>query len=178
MAPASFFTEAPPAALDRTENEKAPSVTGGAQKIPVRDIQRTRNLFESPAQGGLKNERSAHHGRAIEVAHDDPPKMPHVRNAGYGSERLPCSRVAYFRQFNCISRGFEAWGAPSRARQATASQHKQTEPFLSVCHFTIAEAPLFCARASMASSPGDRPSPTSGKGRTKSVRFARKRPLR
>jgi hypothetical protein len=103
MAPASFFTEAPPAALDRTENEKAPSVTGGAQKIPVRDIQRTRNLFESPAQGGLKNERCAHHGRAIEVAHDDPPKMPHVRNAGYGSERLPCSRVVHFRQFNCIS---------------------------------------------------------------------------
>jgi len=124
MAPASFFTEAPPAALDRTENEKAPSVTGGAQKIPVRDLQRTRNLFESPAQGGLKNERCAHHGRAIEVAHDDPPKMPHVRNAGYGSERLPCSRVAYFRQINCISRGFEAWALLAKRAKRRRSKNK------------------------------------------------------
>src|SRR5207248_8078893 len=31
-----------------------------------------RETFGSPAQGGLKNERGAHHsGRAIETAHDD-----------------------------------------------------------------------------------------------------------
>src|SRR5262245_9241310 len=34
------------------ENRKAPSVAGGAQKILVREIQRTRNL--SPAHGGLE----------------------------------------------------------------------------------------------------------------------------
>src|SRR6266581_1854451 len=56
-------------------NRKAPSVAGGAPKISVRGIQRTRNLFGSPAQGGLKNEREAHHsGRAIETAHNNPPK--------------------------------------------------------------------------------------------------------
>jgi hypothetical protein len=67
---------APPGSSgQKKEIEKAPSVAGGAQKIPVRIIQRTRNLFGSPAQGGLKNERGAHHsGRAIETAHDDIPK--------------------------------------------------------------------------------------------------------
>src|SRR6266851_1479592 len=56
-------------------NRKAPSVAGGAWKISVRSIQRTRNLFGSPAQGGLKNEREAHHSsRAIETAHNNPPK--------------------------------------------------------------------------------------------------------
>jgi len=38
MTPSSFLIGAPPAALDIIENEKAPSVAGGAQKIPVRDI--------------------------------------------------------------------------------------------------------------------------------------------
>jgi len=168
MAPASFFTEAPPAALDRTENEKAPSVTGGAQKIPVRDLQRTRNLFESPAQGGLKNERCAHHGRAIEVAHDDPPKMPHVRNAGYGSERLRCSRVAHFRQFNCISCEYRAslqgMGAPSRLNGSCLCAISQLPNGRS-----SARGPLWLR------SPGDRAN--IRKGRTRSVRFARKRPL-
>jgi hypothetical protein len=51
-------------------NRKAPSVTGGARKIPVRNIQRTRNLFGSPAQGGLSDERGAHINREIEAAHD------------------------------------------------------------------------------------------------------------
>ena len=59
----------------KKRNRKAPSVAGGAQKISVRGIQRTRNLFGSPAQGGLKNEREAHHSsRAIETAHNNPPK--------------------------------------------------------------------------------------------------------
>src|SRR6202163_31868 len=81
MTPASFFTggTAGQQWAEKT-NRKAPSVAGGAQKIPVRSIQRTRNLFGSPAQGGLKNERGAPHssGRAIETAHDDTPKMPHA----------------------------------------------------------------------------------------------------
>src|SRR5689334_14271680 len=50
MAPASFLTGAPPAALGRAENEKAPSVTGGARKIPARDIQRTRNSLNHPLE--------------------------------------------------------------------------------------------------------------------------------
>src|SRR5712671_1136593 len=76
MTPASFFTggtAGQPWAKKR--NRKAPSVAGGAWKISVRGIQRTRNLFGSPAQGGLKNEREAHHSsRAIETAHNKPPK--------------------------------------------------------------------------------------------------------
>jgi hypothetical protein len=90
MTPASFFTGAPPGSSgQKKEIEKAPSVAGGAQKIPVRGIQRTRNLFGSPAQGGLKNERGAPHStRAIETAHDDTPKMPHAfRNASYDRKR-------------------------------------------------------------------------------------------
>ena len=75
MTPASFFTGAPPAAVGKKRNRKAPSVAGGAQKISVRGIQRTRNLVGSPAQGGLKNLRGAHN-RAIETAHDEPPEMP------------------------------------------------------------------------------------------------------
>ena len=65
------------AAVGRKGNGKAPSVAGGAQKIPVRGIQRTRNFFGSPAQGGLPNERGAKYGtRAIETVHDDTPEMP------------------------------------------------------------------------------------------------------
>ena len=76
MTPASFFTGGTAGQQwAEKSNRKAPSVAGGAQKISVRGIQRTRNLFGSPAQGGLKNEREAHHsGRAIETAHNNPPK--------------------------------------------------------------------------------------------------------
>jgi hypothetical protein len=76
MTPASFFTGGTAGQQwAKKRNRKAPSVAGGAQKISVRGIQRTRNLFGSPAQGGLKNERLAHHsGRAIETAHNNPPK--------------------------------------------------------------------------------------------------------
>jgi hypothetical protein len=45
----------------------------GPEKIPVRVVQRTRNLFGSPAQGGL-NGKAAKHGGAIEDAHNDAPK--------------------------------------------------------------------------------------------------------
>jgi hypothetical protein len=34
--------------VGRKRNRKAPSVAGGAQKIPVRGIQRTRNLWFTP----------------------------------------------------------------------------------------------------------------------------------
>ena len=61
----------------KKENEKAPSVAGGApEKIPVRNCQRTRNILGSPAQGGLKNAKLPHlSGRAIEDAHDETPEM-------------------------------------------------------------------------------------------------------
>jgi hypothetical protein len=74
MTPASFTGAPPGSSGQKKEIEKAPSVAGGAQKISARGIQRTRNLFGSPAQGGLKNERLAHHGgRAIETTHNNPP---------------------------------------------------------------------------------------------------------
>jgi len=77
MTPASFFTGGTAGQQwAEKRNRKAPSVAGGAQKIPVRGIQRTRNLFGSPAQGGLQNKGVAPHGRAIETAHDDSPEMP------------------------------------------------------------------------------------------------------
>jgi hypothetical protein len=82
MTPASFFTGAPPGRCGHEKKiEKAPSVTGGAQKILVRGIQRTRNLFGSPAQGGLNE--NLHTGRAIETAHRDHPKTPHAAFRSY-----------------------------------------------------------------------------------------------
>jgi len=75
MTPASSSQGHRRAALGRKRNGKAPSVTGGAQKIHVRGIQRTRNLFGSPAQGGLKNKGGAYHSCAIETAHNDPRKV-------------------------------------------------------------------------------------------------------
>jgi hypothetical protein len=90
-------------------NRKAPSVAGGAWKISVRGIQRTRNLFGSPAQGGLKNEREAHHcSRAIETAHNNSPKTK-----TNGPQR------------SCAHRG------------AAIRLTQQTERLLSVNHFTI-----------------------------------------
>jgi len=67
-------------ALGKKRKRKSPvRHRRGPRKIPVRGIQRTRNLFGSPAQGGLKNKRGAPHGgRAIETAHHDSPKMPHA----------------------------------------------------------------------------------------------------
>ena len=77
MTPASFFTGGTAGQhWAEKRNRKAPSVAGGAQKISVRGIQRTRNVFGSPAQGGFKNEMGPHHmSRAIEAAHSDPPNM-------------------------------------------------------------------------------------------------------
>jgi hypothetical protein len=78
--PLSFINRGP-AGQQWLENEKAPSVTGGAQKIPVRSGQRTRKLFGSPAQGG-PNRHGAPHGRLIETEHDDHPKVfPAVRHS-------------------------------------------------------------------------------------------------
>src|SRR5262245_40233271 len=87
MTPASFFTGAPAGQRwAEKEDRKAPSVAGGAQNILVREIQRTRNLLGSPAQGGLKNKGGPHHGRAMETAHDKTPQMPDALcNAGYES---------------------------------------------------------------------------------------------
>jgi hypothetical protein len=72
MTPDPSFTGAPAGQI-RAENRKAPSVTGGAQKIPVRCVQRTRKLPGSPAQGGL-NSPGTHSDRVIDAAHDDPPQ--------------------------------------------------------------------------------------------------------
>jgi len=73
MTPASFHHRGPSRAEVGTKYTKAPSVTGGAQKIPVRSIQRTRKLPGSPAQGGL-NSPGTHSNRVIDAAHDDPPQ--------------------------------------------------------------------------------------------------------
>jgi integrase-like protein len=78
------------------EIERAPSVTGGARKNPVRSIQRTRNLFGSPAQGGLH--RNAHIGRAIEVAHDDPPKFPRTAYLSFGKSDVINNTILAFAQ--------------------------------------------------------------------------------
>jgi hypothetical protein len=94
MAPV-LFSGAPPAAPDGTDNEKAPSVAGGAQKIPVRDIQRTRNLLESP----LKADSRMREAHIVTVRSKSRMtillKMPHaLRNTGSGSERPDASGVA------------------------------------------------------------------------------------
>jgi hypothetical protein len=116
MTPASFFTGAPPGRCGHKKKiEKAPSVTGGAQKILVRGIQRTRNLFGSPAQGGLN--KNLHTGRAIETAHSDHPKMPHAfRNASYGwsISRLNGSCLCAISQL------------PRRCRRESEQEHWQT----------------------------------------------------
>jgi hypothetical protein len=111
MTPASFFTGGTAGQQwAETRNRKAPSVAGGAQKISVRGIQRTRNLVGSPAQGGLKNEREAHHsGRAIETAHNDPPKNQNGR---------PIADLR-LRQFNLMTQRFRdrvahSWPSPPR----------------------------------------------------------------
>ena len=48
-------------------NRKAPSVAGGAWKISVRGIQRTRNLIGSPAQGGPTKSSQAHMMLAVRL---------------------------------------------------------------------------------------------------------------
>ena len=91
-----------PAGQQWLENEKAPSVTGGAQKIPVRGIPRTRKPFGSPAQGGF-DRHGPHVGRSIETKHDDHPKeFVRVRNSRT-SKRDARNRAVYVRQFNFMA---------------------------------------------------------------------------
>jgi hypothetical protein len=78
-------------------NRRAPSVTGGARKNPVRSIQRTRNLFGSPAQGGLN--RNAHISRAIEVAHDDPPTFRRIAYLSFGKSDVINNTILAFAQW-------------------------------------------------------------------------------
>src|SRR6478672_11512044 len=109
MTPASFFTGGTAGQQwAEKENRKAPSVAGGAQKISVRGIQRTRNLFGSPAQGGLKNEREAHHGgRAIETAHS----------------RVASSSI----QFHDATAFETAWRAPGQAQRGATIRLTQPD---------------------------------------------------
>src|SRR5207253_5188063 len=89
-------------------NGKAPSVAGGAQKIPVR-VFSARETFGSPAQGGLKNERAAHHsGRAIETAHDN---SPETKTDG------PWQSCVLHGATACET----AWGAPSQVHRRRPS---------------------------------------------------------
>jgi hypothetical protein len=75
MTPASFFTGGTAGKQwAEREIEKPRPSPAGPQKIHARDLQRTRNLFGSPAQGGLANKGAPDHGCAIETAHDDPLK--------------------------------------------------------------------------------------------------------
>jgi hypothetical protein len=73
MTPASLFTGAPPGSSGEKRKSKSPVCRRRGPKISVRGVQRTRNLFGSPAQGGLEDKRGAFQCRAIETAHDDPP---------------------------------------------------------------------------------------------------------
>jgi hypothetical protein len=83
-------------------NRKAPSVTGGAQKILVRGIQRTRNLIGSPAQGGLP--KGGHNGRAIKTAHNHLPNAAWFSHVSRGIKAgRPSTRVTIFRQFNSMA---------------------------------------------------------------------------
>lgn len=91
-----------PAGQQWLENEKAPSVTGGAQEIPVRGIPRTRKPFGSPAQGGL-NKYGAPVGRLIESEHDDHPKMLRAVRNSRALKRKARNRAVYFRQFNFLA---------------------------------------------------------------------------
>ena len=73
MTPESFVTGAPAGRhWAEREMEKPRPSPAGPQKIHARGLQRTRNLFGSPAQGGLTNKGAADHGCTIETAHDDP----------------------------------------------------------------------------------------------------------
>ena len=76
MTPASFFTGGTAGKQwAEREIEKPRPSPAGPQKIHARDLQRTRNLFGSPAQGGLTNKGAPDHGCAIETAHDDSPEI-------------------------------------------------------------------------------------------------------
>jgi hypothetical protein len=61
-----------PAGQQWLENEKAPSVTGGAQKNPCALYSAHAKALGSPAQGGLNGYGAGHVGRKTE--HDDHPK--------------------------------------------------------------------------------------------------------
>ena len=172
-----LLTEAPPAARDRTENEKAPSVTGGAQKIPVRDIQRTRNLFESPAQGGLKN-WDVHTMVVRSKSRMTILLKCRMLFATPATDREGCP-VAGLRIFvNSIAyRWLRGMGRPLLAkRQATPLEHKQTERS---CLCAISQLPRVrsSARGPTAQS-AQETQPNIWKGRMESVRFARRPPLR
>jgi len=68
-----------------------------------------RETFGSPAQGGLKNERGAHHsGRAIETAHDD---SPETKTDG------PWQSCVLHGATACET----AWGAPSQVHRGRPS---------------------------------------------------------
>jgi hypothetical protein len=87
----------------KKENRKAPSVAGGAQKILVREIQRTRNL--SPAHGGP--EMSHVHSIALRLKPriTIPPKSRLLLASKLRIEKSPRrSRVVCFRQFNFATR--------------------------------------------------------------------------
>jgi len=80
------------------KNEKAPSVTGGAQKS-LCAMARTRKLFGSPAQGGLDKCRAPHGGRLIEIEHGDDPKLLRaVRKSRALRKRNARNRAMHFRQ--------------------------------------------------------------------------------
>src|SRR5436190_16192971 len=70
-----------------------------------------RETFGSPAQGGLKNERAAHHsGRAIETAHDN---SPETKTDGSRQSRvLAVNSISWRNRFR--DRVARAWPSPPR----------------------------------------------------------------
>src|SRR5262249_2926689 len=123
--PASFITGAPPGSRGQEKgNRKAPSVTGGGQKNLVRVIQRTRNLFGSPAQGGLP--KGVHNGRAIKTAPNQLPNAAWFSHVSRGIEvGRPSTRVTIFRQFNSmalvVGGGRRNYWATSQSDQALSA---------------------------------------------------------
>ena len=115
------------------ENRKAPSVAGGAQKICVRELQRTRNL--SPAHGGL--EISHWHSIAVrlKLRITIPPESRLLLTSRRGSKRARAvaELLAFVNSLSWRTRR----STPANKPRAFAQQ-EQTERFLSVCHFTIA----------------------------------------
>jgi hypothetical protein len=91
--------------MGRKKKWKSPVRRRRGQKIPVR-VFSARETFGSPAQGGLKNERGAHHsGRAIETAHDDSPK---------NENRLPAAKLRASCRNRLRDRVERSWPSPPR----------------------------------------------------------------
>ena len=107
------FTGAPPAALGRTENEKAPSITGGAQKISARDFSARETSSNHPlkADSRMKEVQTMVVRWKSRITILLKYRMLFAMPAT-DRKREVRSRVAHFRQFHCKSYAASRRGAP------------------------------------------------------------------